>query len=40
MSKNKKTKICDPALCDHCVYIGEGDFMDKFGKQGASGDLN
>lgn len=27
MSKNKKTKICDPALCDHCVYIGEGDFI-------------
>lgn len=24
-------KICDPALCDHCEYIGGGDFIcDKF----------
>lgn len=27
--KNKRasTKICDPAACHHCTYIGEGDFM-------------
>ena len=24
-------KMCDPGLCDHCTYIGEGDFLcDKF----------
>ena len=24
-------KMCDPALCDHCEYIGEGDFIcDKY----------
>ena len=29
MSKNKKkkNKFCDPAVCDHCMYIGEGDFI-------------
>jgi hypothetical protein len=20
-------RICDPACCDHCEYIGEGDFI-------------
>lgn len=26
--KKKNTFIfCDPAVCDHCVYIGEGDFF-------------
>lgn len=20
-------KICDPAVCDCCLYIGEGDFV-------------
>lgn len=20
-------KICDPNLCDHCMYLGEGDFV-------------
>ena len=20
-------KLCDPGLCDHCTYIGEGDFL-------------
>lgn len=19
--------VCDPANCDHCLYIGEGDFI-------------
>lgn len=24
-------KMCDPGLCDHCIYIGDGDFLcDKF----------
>lgn len=22
----KKPKACDPAVCDDCVYVGEGDF--------------
>lgn len=31
-SKKKKNskprpKLCDPALCDCCQYIGEGDFI-------------
>lgn len=32
MAKNKKRrrpvpKTCDPNLCDHCMYLGEGDFV-------------
>lgn len=32
MAKNKKrrrpaAKTCDPNLCDHCMYIGDGDFV-------------
>ena len=30
MGKHKKKKpelICDPAVCDCCQYIGEGDFL-------------
>lgn len=32
MSKNKKRrrpmpKTCDPNMCDHCMYLGEGDFV-------------
>lgn len=32
MAKNKKhrrpaSKTCDPNLCDHCMYLGEGDFV-------------
>lgn len=36
MSKKKKQclimrpllpKTCDPNLCDHCMYLGEGDFV-------------
>ena len=28
MSKRrKKQKICDPAMCDECMYLGEGDFV-------------
>lgn len=23
----KKGKLCDPGLCDECLYIGEGDFV-------------
>ena len=19
--------ICDPGVCDHCIYVGEGDFL-------------
>lgn len=25
--RRKVAKCCDPSLCDHCVYIGEGDFL-------------
>lgn len=25
--KVRTKKTCDPALCDNCVYIGEGDFL-------------
>lgn len=25
--KKKPRKICDPAMCDHCIYLGEGDFV-------------
>lgn len=32
MGKRKKhrrpvPKTCDPNLCDHCMYLGEGDFV-------------
>lgn len=27
MKKPKKKRICDPNICDHCMYIGEGDFI-------------
>lgn len=32
VSKKKKhrrpvPKNCDPNLCDHCMYLGEGDFV-------------
>ena len=33
MSKHKKNrrraalKTCDPNLCDHCMYLGDGDFV-------------
>ena len=20
-------KLCDPGMCDHCTYVGEGDFL-------------
>lgn len=23
----KKRVFCDPAVCDHCMYICEGDFI-------------
>lgn len=31
-TKNKRVpkrpdRLCDPALCDYCMYIGEGDFI-------------
>lgn len=22
-----KPRICDPGMCDHCTYIGDGDFL-------------
>ena len=22
-----KQRICEPSLCDHCQYIGDGDFI-------------
>lgn len=23
----EKPKMCDPGMCDSCLYIGEGDFL-------------
>ena len=23
----EKPRICDPGMCDHCTYVGEGDFI-------------
>lgn len=29
--KQRKTKMCDPGMCDECIYIGDGDFLcDKY----------
>lgn len=29
--KNRSDKYCDPAICENCIYIGEGDFIcDRF----------
>ena len=25
--KRAKPKLCDPAICSHCTYIGDGDFI-------------
>lgn len=25
--KSKPKKFCDPAVCDCCLYVGEGDFL-------------
>ncbi|MDE7243673.1 MAG: hypothetical protein K2O18_06830 [Oscillospiraceae bacterium] len=25
--KSKLKKFCDPAVCDCCLYVGEGDFL-------------
>ena len=22
-----KQRVCDPGICDHCIYICEGDFI-------------
>ena len=33
MKKKRKTpyrekpRMCDPGMCDHCQYIGDGDFI-------------
>lgn len=24
---HEKPRMCDPGMCDHCQYIGEGDFI-------------
>lgn len=42
MSKNKKRrrpmpKTCDPNMCDHCMYLGEGDFVCDLHGLGAGG---
>ena len=42
MAKNKKRrrpapKTCDPNLCDHCMYIGDGDFVCDLHGLGAGG---
>lgn len=26
-SKSKAKKLCDPAVCDCCQYVGVGDFL-------------
>ena len=26
-AQRRPAKYCDPGLCDHCMYIGEGDFV-------------
>ena len=23
----EKPRMCDPGMCDHCTYVGEGDFI-------------
>ena len=23
----EKPRMCDPGMCDNCIYIGEGDFI-------------
>ncbi len=25
--KSRPKKFCDPAVCDCCLYVGEGDFL-------------
>lgn len=25
--RHRAEKYCDPAMCDNCIYIGEGDFI-------------
>ena len=25
--KEPRLRTCDPSVCDHCLYIGEGDFI-------------
>ena len=25
--KSQPPKFCDPAVCDCCLYVGEGDFL-------------
>ena len=27
LKQAKKMKVCSPETCDHCMYIGEGDFI-------------
>ncbi len=35
--KNRTERACDPALCDNCIYMGEGDFIcDRFADKGGS----
>ena len=26
-NKSKAKKVCDPSVCDCCLYVGEGDFL-------------
>lgn len=25
--RREKPRMCDPGMCDHCIYICEGDFI-------------
>lgn len=27
VERPEKPRICDPGMCDHCTYIGDGDFL-------------
>lgn len=27
VKRKKKPEMCDPGMCEHCVYICEGDFL-------------
>ncbi|MBR3741015.1 MAG: hypothetical protein IKN04_11275 [Clostridia bacterium] len=31
---DRKPRMCDPGMCDHCIYVGGGDFVcDKYPDQ-------
>lgn len=32
--RREKPRMCDPGMCEHCQYIGEGDFICDEGREG------